>query len=173
MELTRRDALRAMVVGGGAAGGSLLVSETLSGQEEPADGAYTESDVEKLTLVAEVVYPSEVEVTTEFVDAYVGRLDADRKAALSDAVGRLDSVTRSRYGRAFSEASASERESMLRALGVDRVESTPAGTTPERIRYHLVNTLLYALFTSPTGSKLTGIENPLGHPGGFASYDND
>jgi hypothetical protein len=29
--------------------------------------------------------------------------------------------------------------------------------------------MLYALFTSPTGSELVGIENPTGHPGGYES----
>jgi len=39
-----------------------------------------------------------------------------------------------------------------------------------RVRYYLVNDLLFALYSSPTGGKLVGIENPQGHPGGTGSY---
>lgn len=170
MRLTRRDALKALAVGG-AAGSSLAVSEALVADEPSSPAGYTETDIETLYRVAEVVYPSEVEVTKAFVETYVRRLDAERQAALSRAAAQLNSVTNSRYNRTFSESpSVSRRESMLRSLGIHRVESAPDGTVPERVRYHLVNTLLYALFTSPTGSKLRGIESPRGHPGGFATY---
>jgi hypothetical protein len=54
-------------------------------------------------------------------------------------------------------------------MGVQSAESDSGGGVPERIRYHLVNSLLYALFTSPMGSELVGISNPTGHPGGYES----
>jgi hypothetical protein len=38
------------------------------------------------------------------------------------------------------------------------------------VRYYVVNELLLALYASPTGGELVGIENPQGHPGGTASY---
>lgn len=175
MKLSRRDALKAMVVGGGAAGGSLLASEAFTGDRESAvEGEFTETDIETLYRVAEVVYPSEVDVTRAFIETYVRRLGTDRQAAMRRTVSQLDSLTRARFGRSFAnDSSNSRRESMLRSLGVHRVQSTPDGTVPERIRYHLVNTLLYALFTSPTGSQLVGIESPMGHPGGFAFYSQD
>jgi len=47
----------------------------------------------------------------------------------------------------------------------------PDGTVPARIRYHLVNGLLYALFTSPVGTRLFGIRNPIGYPGGYYGSD--
>lgn len=175
MELTRRDALKALALGGGSAGVSLLASETLVDDESSAgaDG-YTDADVETLYCVAEVVYPSAVDVTREFVETYVRRLPDERQAMTARTVEQLNSATASRYGRAFVEDdSPARREAMLRSLGVHRVESTPDGTVPERVRYHLVNTLLYALFTSPTGSKLVGIPSPWGHPGGFAAYRNE
>ncbi|MEA5408870.1 hypothetical protein VB773_15715 [Haloarculaceae archaeon H-GB2-1] len=49
-------------------------------------------------------------------------------------------------------------------------EPNPDGTTAERVRYYLVNEPLYALYASPTGGTLVGIENPQGHPGGTESY---
>ncbi len=172
MKLTRRDALKAIAVGGGAAGASLAVSESLAGEtDRTTEEGYTEGDIEVLLLVAEVVYPSSVEVSEEFVETYVRRLPGDRQAELSETVTELNWITETRYGRAFEESSTrSRRETMLRSLGVDRVESSSDGTIPQRIRYHLVNTLLYALFTSPTGSELVGIVSPMGHPGGFAQY---
>lgn len=172
MELTRRDALRAFAVGGGAAGVSLAASEMLVDRGNGTDSTgYAEGDIETLYRVAEVVYPSEVEVTRGFIGAYVRRLPDDRQTAISQTVSLLNSETESRYGQSFTAStSADRRDSMLRSLGVHRVESTPDGGVPERIRYHLVNTLLYALFTTPRGSKLVGIESPRGHPGGFAVY---
>lgn len=175
MELTRRDAVKAMLVGGGAAGGSLIASEALSGTGDTrTDGEYTDGDIDAMVGVAEVVYPSEVEVTTGFIEPYVARLSDERQGALSETISDLDAATRARFGRPFTdEQSASSREAMLRSLGVHRVESRPAGNVPERVRYHLVNTLLYALFTSPKGSELVGIVSPLGHPGGFGYYHDD
>jgi hypothetical protein len=175
MKLTRRDALKAIAAGGGAAGSSLLASEALSGDGVASDaGGYTSADIRTLSLVAEVVYPSTVEVTRRFIETYVRQLDVERQAALSRTVTDLNRVTEARFGRSFDDSSSSgQRESMLRSLGVHRVESTPDGTVPERVRYHLVNTLLFALFTSPAGSELVGITNPRGHPGGFATYRDE
>ncbi len=172
MKLTRRDALKAIAIGGGAAGTSLAVSESLVGGTETSEtDGYANSDIEVVLLVADVVYPSSVEVTREFVETYVRRLDATRQAELSKAVTELNQLTKTRYGRSFSETSSADRRAeMLRSLGVNRVESSPNGTVPQRVRYHLVNTLLYALFTSPAGSELVGIDSPVGHPGGFARY---
>lgn len=172
MKLTRRDALRALVVGGGAAGGSLAVSELLVSDTVQGDDSHLSTrDIETLHSVAEVVYPSEVMVTVEFIETYTNRLDDDRLGALTATISELDSVTNSTYGDRFAELpSRSRREQVLRSLGVDRVPSRPDGTVPERVRYHLVNSLLYALFTTPKGSKLAGVESPRGHAGGFAPY---
>ena len=175
MKLNRRDALKALAVGGGAAGGSLALSEMLVSTESPeTDSGYSDADIETLYRVAEVVYPSSVEFTTGFIETYVRGLDESRQAELSRTVTQLDDVTKGRYGTSFTEASSVSRsETMLRSLGVHRVQSRPDGTLPERVRYHLVNTLLYVLFTSPAGSKLAGINSPVGHPGGFARYRDE
>jgi hypothetical protein len=55
-------------------------------------------------------------------------------------------------------------------MGVGRVQSVSDGPLPSRITFHLVNTLLYALFSTPKGSALFGIRNPIGYGGGFATY---
>jgi hypothetical protein len=55
-------------------------------------------------------------------------------------------------------------------MGIDVVDSDPEGSDTEQMRFYLVNELLFALYTSPTGAKLAGIENPQGHPGGTTSY---
>ena len=172
MKLTRRDALKGLVLGGGVAGGSLAASEMLvEHTSQRGHNTLAEHDIETLLSVAEVVYPSEVEVTYEFVAAYAGRLDDDRTEALTGTIGQLDDVAMSTYGSSFAGIeSRSRREALLRTMGVHRVPSSPDGTVPERVRYHLVNSLLYVLFTSPRGSKLVGIDSPAGHPGGFAHY---
>jgi hypothetical protein len=55
-------------------------------------------------------------------------------------------------------------------MGLSITDPRPAGTDRERVRYYLVDELLYALYASPTGGRLLGIENPPGHPGGLDSY---
>ena len=172
MKLTRRDALKALAVGGGAAGGSLAVSEILVSETAQRNNPSVSSqDVETLQAVADVVYPSEVTVTPEFIETYTNRLDDDRVSSLTTTISQLDRITTTTYGDRFSELpSRTRREQALRSLGVHRVPSRADGTLPERVRYHLVNSLLYALFTTPKGSMLAGIENPRGHGGGFAPY---
>jgi hypothetical protein len=55
-------------------------------------------------------------------------------------------------------------------MGVHTADEDPDGTTAERIRFYVVNELLFALYASPAGGRLVGIENPQGHPGGAESY---
>ena len=170
VELTRRDALEALAVGGLTSGGALAVSEgaTRADRNRP-DPAINETDFVTIEAVADTIYPSRVEVSYEFIETYVGSLGEERKASISRATADLEGLTRSRYGTAFHEMSSAKRDAALRSLGVDRALSRTGGNRIERIKYHLVNTLLYALFTSPTGSELVGIQNPVGHPGGYES----
>jgi hypothetical protein len=170
VRLTRRDALVALTGGAVASGLSLSASHaarTLAFD----DDALSEADVATAVAVADVVYPSAVGGVPAFVEAYVGGLSESRRAAVGDAAAGLDRRARDAYGAPFATLARSERETLLRDVGVDRVVSRPEGTLAERVRYHLVNTLLYALFTSPKGSELVGIENPLGHPGGYDTYE--
>jgi len=49
-------------------------------------------------------------------------------------------------------------------------DENPDGTAAERVRFFVVNELLLALYASPTGGELVGIENPQGYAGGAESY---
>lgn len=164
--LTRRDAVAALAagLGGGAAAAGVGV---LTDDED--DDEFTERDLATLVAVADVVYPTDVTGTAEFVRTYVTGLPSERRVAIARAVDRLDEGARRHAGAAFASLPPDKREAVLDRLGVSRAASDPSGAVPERIRYHLVNSLLYALFTSPTGSELVGIRNPTGHPGGYES----
>ncbi|WP_245781365.1 gluconate 2-dehydrogenase subunit 3 family protein [Halopelagius inordinatus] len=129
-------------------------------------------DVRTLVAVADVVYPSEVTPTGEFVENYVGGLPGPRTQAVLRTVRSLDAHARRERGRPFSALSETQRDALLRSMGVDRTGSDPEGVLSERIRYYVVNQLLYGLYTSPRGSTLVGIDNPVGHPGGYESYQN-
>ena len=166
MELTRRDALVALGGAGAAAGGAYTVSRL-------DDKEATRDVVERLVPVAEVVYPSQVEVTTDFLETYVvGRIE-DREGYLggvSDSLDTIDSYAVNLREEAFRDAPHDARDSLLRYMGVDEAEPDPDGTEAERVRYYVVNELQYALYTSPVGGKLVGTENPVGYPGGTDTY---
>ncbi|SEW12653.1 gluconate 2-dehydrogenase subunit 3 family protein [Natrinema salifodinae] len=167
MELTRRDAVAALAtlgVGGG----------TLSGCVAPpgSDPVDVERLRETLVAAAEVVYPSEVSGTAAFVEAFLeGRLaDPDHTAGVVEAVAALDDNAREWYDDRFAALSTADRDRVLRNVGADDADEDPEGTTAERVRYYVINELLLALYASPTGGKLVGIENPQGHAGGIDTY---
>jgi hypothetical protein len=164
--LTRRDALAALAAGAAGGAGAIGLTE-LTADPDAAD--VSEADISTLVSLAEVIYPSEVTTTTEFVRTYVTGLPAERRAGMATAVRRLDDGATRYVGAEFAALSQAERTAVLDRLGVSLVESDPTGSVAAQIRYHLVNSLLYALFTSPTGSELVGIRNPTGHPGGYES----
>ena len=107
-----------------------------------------------------------------FVDGFLeGRLSEKAHAdGIRSAVSELDEHARSWYGDRVTELSVEKRDRLLREIGADTAEEDPEGTTAERVRYYVVDELLLALYTSPTGGELVGIENPQGHPGGAESY---
>lgn len=156
--------------GVGAAGGA--GAYTVSCLESPGEPA-AERVIEDLEPVAVVVYPSEVEVTREFLETYVfGRIE-ERDGYLegvAEALDTLDGYTKKFRDEGFADAPPEERDKLLRYMGVDEAEPDPDGTDAERVRYYVVNELQYALYTSPVGGKLVGIENPVGYPGGKDSY---
>ncbi|NIB99431.1 gluconate 2-dehydrogenase subunit 3 family protein [Halobacterium sp. R2-5] len=171
MELTRRDTLAALAAAGaaGAAGaGALALSEN-----ENDDGPVGDHEVATLVAVAGVVYPSEVEGVDSFVREYSAGRFADRPeyaAGVADAVDALDEYTRHWHDADFAALDEATREETLSGMEADISDPVPDGDEAERVRYYLVNELLYALFSTPTGGELAGIENPQGHPGGTASY---
>jgi hypothetical protein len=170
MELTRRDALVALLGGGAVAGAGGYATELFDG---PAESTIDAPHVERLMHVAAVLYPSDVDVTREFVETYVlGRISEreEYRRGVIDALESLAAASRRRYGRPIRALDDSNVDALLRDVGVDRAYPVPDGTVPERVRYYIVNELLYALYTSPVGGRLVDYENPDGHPGGFDAY---
>ncbi|WP_123534119.1 gluconate 2-dehydrogenase subunit 3 family protein [Halosimplex salinum] len=191
MELTRRDALAALAAAGVAGGGALALSAGESRDDGetatepggvPPPGPLTDDDVAVLTAAAEVLYPSEVEGVESFVSEFArGRAaeQPDHAAGVADAARYLDEWTGSWLDEEFTALDPSDREEALDPsdreealdrLGARAADPDPEGTDAERVRYYVVDELLFALYSSPTGGELVGIENPQGHPGGTESY---
>lgn len=174
MELTRRDAVAALAAIGGAGGAAYGYTRLRGGPEgdEPA-GPSEEHVVETMVAVATVVYPSELSGIEAFVEEFVtARLadEGDHAAGVREAVEILDEHTRTFYDEPIAALTPVTREQALEDFGADIAEEDPTGSSAERVRYYVVNELLLALYSSPTGGRLVGIENPQGHPGGTESY---
>ncbi len=182
MELTRRDALAALAAGGVGVGAGAVTTREGSDTDrsrvdtpEPSGtdhglGAHTRKT---LVAVARVVYPADVTGLERFVYTYLDGRTADRPEhadGLEAAVQQLDGMGEDWHGGAFVDLDPATRDQLLRETGADTAEPDPGGSPAERIRYYLINELLFALYSSPTGGKLVGIENPQGHPGGLESY---
>lgn len=172
MELSRRDALAALAVGGlVASGGAWLVSRHERG--ESSEPNLDQDDLATLVALAEVLYPSDTSGIEEFVETYViGRVQdrEEYESGMVRAIADLDEHAREWYAGAFVDLSRGNRNALLSETGADTADPDPDGTIPERIRYYLVNDLLFAFYASPTGGELVGIENPQGYPGGIESY---
>ncbi|WP_277542814.1 gluconate 2-dehydrogenase subunit 3 family protein [Haloarcula laminariae] len=172
-EPTRRQMLAALsgaAVGAGAYGygGRSSGADTLT-EGHPASRVH----VETATAVAAAIYPTSVAVEESFVENAVFRRvepTSGHFEALVDSIEAVDSHARARFGGSVTELSPATRRRVLTSMGVTAVHPMPEGTTAERVRFYLVNDLLYALFTSPRSRPLTGIENPPGHPGGLEAY---
>lgn len=170
-ELSRRDALAALAAAGVAAGGA-LTWDGLFGETD-ADSGLSDADRETVDALADTLYPSAVTGVSEFVETYVvGRLDAhpDRESEMVAAIGVVDSYTREWYDAPFRQLDTAQRDEALDRMGIDVTDPDPDGHDVERVRFYLVNELLFALYASPTGGRLLGLENPQGYPGGTGSY---
>lgn len=176
MELDRRDVMAALAAAGVAVGGGtaiLVEGDPFRSGDEERDPPIDRSEVTTLVAAAEVLYPSEVEGIEEFVTEYVrGRVEDDpaHAAGMADAAGYLDDYADSWYDSRFAELDPSVRTEVLRSMDADSADPVPDGSDVERVRYYVVNELLFALYTTPTGGELVGLENPQGHPGGLQSY---
>ncbi len=175
MELTRRDALAALAAGGVAVGtGAMLEGNPFAADRgDSSDDVAPEERMASLLAVAEVIYPTELSGVEEFVRTYaLGRVEErpDYREGMVDALGTLDEYARSWFDGDFRSLDAEMRATLLDQMGVDTASPAPDGADADRVRYYLVNELLYALYSSPTGGEMVGIENPQGHPGGTASY---
>jgi len=167
MDLSRRDALAALAATGavGVAGATLVGGDS-------DDAAVSDDTLAVLVAAGETVYPSEATGVDAFVETYViGRVDdADHREGVRDAAAALDATARDWRDAPFTELDRDARDQLLRDLGVHTADPAPDGTLSNRIRFFVVNELLYAFYASPTGGRLVGIENPTGHPGGTESY---
>ncbi|MFC6976325.1 gluconate 2-dehydrogenase subunit 3 family protein [Halomicroarcula sp. GCM10025709] len=184
MELSRRDAIAALSAAGVAVGGGgavLLATDDRSDATVGTDDgtATTQSEplgedvFRTLTAAAEVLYPTEVSGADEFVRRFVrgrARDQPDHADGIADAAAYLDEYARAWFDDEFAALSPETRDQALRRMNVDTIEPDPDGSDGQRVRYFVVNELLFALYASPTGGKLVGIENPQGHPGGIQSY---
>jgi hypothetical protein len=174
MELTRRDALAALTSAGILAGGTAAVLAR-DGFDDGDESRETEDDdlVTALVATAEAVYPSAVENVAPFVESYAStKLDArpDFRAGVADTLGDLNAEAEISFDARFAALDPVDREAVLRQVGAGTADPNPDGTADQRVRYYFVNEVLYALFTSPTGGELVGIENPQGYPGGTDTY---
>ena len=186
MELTRRDAAAALAAVGATGGVALGVRRATDDGAAGDDAGDGDADAswngdgppddeavrEAMTAVAGVVYPEAVSGVDAFVGSFLGgRLDGSAHAeGVRTAVAEVESAARSWYDAPVADLSPAERDELLRELGADTAEANPDGTTAERVRYYVVNELLLALYSSPTGGELVGIENPQGYAGGAESY---
>jgi hypothetical protein len=175
MELTRRDALAALASAGILAGGTAaaLARDGFADESGPANGEGVDELVAALVATAEAVYPSAVENTRPFVESYASTKLAERpdfRAGAAETLGDLDAEAEITFEQRYAALSAVDSETVLRRVGAAAADPVADGTAAERVRYYFVNEVLYALFTSPTGGELVGIENPQGHPGGTDTY---
>jgi len=183
MELTRRDAAAALAALG-AGGAAAAVADRVDaprardgpgGPPEAGDAGGSMSDErvgDALVAVAAAVYPSGLSGVDGFVRSFLdGRLDRPGHGpALRATVGRLDDLAVEWHGDRLAALSPATVDRLLREVGADAAEAAPDGTLAERVRYYVVNELLLALYASPTGGTLVGLENPQGHAGGADSY---
>jgi hypothetical protein len=173
-ELTRRDALAALAAAGlGVSASGVFAWTTLTDDDRSDPATLSTDDRETLDALAETLYPSAVSGVSEFVETYVvGRLDAhpEREAEMVAAIDVVDSYTGEWYGAPFRALDPAQRDDALDSMGIDVTDPDPDGHDVERVRFYLVNELLFALYASPTGGELLGLENPQGYPGGTTSY---
>ena len=175
MELTRRDAVAALATVGGVATAGVGFSRLQSDDSPEESGARLPSDeqvTETMVAIAEVIYPTEVSGIEPFVEEFLdARLEReDHARGVSESAAELEERAKSWHGGPVSELSRETREQLLREVSAHTVDEHPTGTTAEQMRYYVVNELLLALYASPKGGKLVGLENPQGHPGGTESY---
>jgi len=185
VELTRRDVLAALAAVGATVGGGVVAGRYDPPRADAASDAGSGSVAEPtlstdlldlLDAAAEVVYPTGVDGRRTFVETYVLGRTENRPAyreGLQEAAAQLDAVARDWRGQPYADLDADVRDKLLRDLGVETAEPVADGTITERIRFYVVNDLLFAFYSSPTGGRLVGIENPIGHPGGIESYQRE
>jgi hypothetical protein len=156
----------------GAAGIGIGLLDT-DGDGDDDDGPLAAHDRETAVALADVLYPSAVDGVASFVETYVEGLATDRPdyaGSVAGAVDALDEYCETWWDNPYVALPPDRQEQVPRGMGLAAADPRPDGADRERVRYYLVDELLYALYASPTGGRLLGIENPPGHPGGIESY---
>ena len=172
MRLTRRDAMAAIGAAGIAVGAGTAWTASSNDTQE-SDIPITSDELETLVAAAEILYPSEVEQIGSFVERYIGTVATERPEharGIADAVAYLEDFTAAWYDTGYSDLESPTRNEVLRRMNLGSAEPDPTGSDVDRVRYYLVNELLFALYSTPTGGALVGLENPQGYPGGLQSY---
>jgi hypothetical protein len=172
VKLTRRDAAAALAALGAGGGAAVAVGHN-SEDGRRSDNNLDEAAIRKtMVAAAEVLYPDAVTGIDDFVTTFVdSRLTGETHAAgVADAVAAVNDRAKSWYDDRFAALDADTRDSVLREMAADTAEPRREGSTAEEVRYYVVNELLLALYSSPTGGELVGIENPQGYAGGIDSY---
>jgi hypothetical protein len=174
---TSGDGDAAGAEGSGDRGGRSTASDQADSDAEDSESvAFTERERETLVALARTLYPSAVTGVPDFTEIYVVGRVRNRPAyaeGIKAALETLEEYATEWFDGEYRALSSADRDALLRQMGLASAAPDPAGSDPERLRYYLVNELLYALYSSPTGGKLVGIENPPGHPGGIESYRCD
>lgn len=177
MELTRRDALIAL-------GSGLSISAFIAGRKikeknnidiKKIDG-FTEHKQETLIAIAKIVYPTSLSGINEFVKTYsIGKMSnrPEYRTSIINSINLIDRLSEEWYDKKYINLDKKNQESVLREIGSDTAEPKKSGSPAERIRYYIINELLYALYTTPKGGRLVGIENPQGYPGGLETYQKN
>jgi hypothetical protein len=177
-ELTRRDAMAALAAAGITGSAALAGCSADDGSPEGEDTGTPPGPVEDrhlavLTAAADVLYPSDLDGVDAFVEEFVRGRAAERPDHAAGIAGATEYVvewSRSWLDAEFPDLEPGRREEALDRIGARAADPDPGGSDAERVRYYVVNELLFALYASPTGGELVGIENPQGHPGGTESY---
>jgi len=174
---TRRDTLLSLggvTVGAAIYGYGVRPLTTNAGNEGDEPDASVSSDhVETMTALAEAVYPTAVSIDESYIANRVFGRTEPQPGHMDEVYASLDNLedyARARFGDPIPALSPKRRRAVLRSMGVTESHPKPDGTLAERVRFYVLNDLIYVLFTSPISSDLTGIENPPGHPGGREAY---
>ena len=179
MKLTRRDAIGALSTAGIAAiaGCESLSSDgtgTGTATGTPGEGGLA-SEGSAMMALAEVLYPSDTEVTEEYLGTYLYSRIVDEESYRNEVeagVKTLDRLAQDAHGSVFAQLSADQRIRLIEDTDLRSGDSVQDGTDIERINYHLIDELLFAFYASPTGGELVGNPNPRGWPGGYGYNGN-
>jgi len=181
MELSRRDALGALSAAGiastagcsslfGGGDGESNDDETPADQSTSAATPDEQKPMQTLVALGEVLYPSEAEVTAEFVGTYLmGRIaDEDGyRERLATGVDTLNELARENQGTYFRALNTEQRVTLVENTDLRSGDSVPDGTPVQQVNYHLIDEMIFAFYASPVGGELVGNTNPRGWPGGF------